>query len=390
MSTNDNLTFSLTDLGLFSGQRQYDNFTKLNKLAKVSTLQPSSKPRPFPRGPQIGLPVTYNAEGETRLSQDLFDSTDTGALVALHDGAVVLEKYALTGGPDVPWLSMSVAKSFTSTLVGIAHAEGHIKDLDAPISDYVKVDKGSAYDGVSIRTVLRMSSGARWNEDYSDKESDIIRFARAASGADGGSLDAFVASMVRESEPDTVCRYNSAETQVLGALVKAATGRTVTDYMQEKLCEPLGFEHKGYWVLDPKDVEHAYGGLNLTPHDYAKIGELFRNGGKWHGAQVVPEQWVREATTVDGPLRAPGKPIVGGHELPLGYGYQWWIPAGNEGEFCGIGVYNQFVYVNPARGVTIVKSSANPRYGLSETEEDNKDMENLYFLRGIAAQFPKK
>lgn len=160
--------------------------------------------------------------------------------------------------------------------------------------------------------------------------------------------------------------------------------------MQEKLCEPLGFEHKGYWILDPKDVEHTYGGLNLTACDYAKIGELFRLGGKWGEKQIVPEQWVREATTVDGPLRAPGKPIVGGHALPLGYGYQWWVPAGDEGEFSGIGVYNQFVYVNPARGVTVVKSSANPRYGLSETEEDNKDFENMQFIRAIARQFPKK
>ncbi|KAL1412396.1 hypothetical protein Q8F55_000141 [Vanrija albida] len=387
---NDNLTFSLLDLGLFQGKPQYENFSRIKDLAKVSTLQPSSKPFTFPRGEQIDLPASYDVEGEARPSQKLLDETDTGALFVLHDGQLVLEKYALTGGPDVQWLSMSVAKSFTSTVVGIAHAEGHIKSLDDPISDYVKVDKGSAYDGVAIRSVLRMSSGARWNEDYSDQNSDIIQFGKAASGADGGNLDKFVASMVREAEPETVCRYNSAETQVLGALVKGATGRSVTDYMQEKLAEPLGFAHKGYWVLDPKGVEHTYGGLNLTAADFAKIGELFRLGGRWEGKQVLPEQWVREATTVDGPLRAPGAPIVGGHPLPLGYGYQWWIPAGDEGEFSGIGVYNQFVYVNPVRGVTIVKSSANPRYGLSETEADNKEMENLQLLRAIAEKFPKK
>lgn len=223
--TTDNLTFSLSDLGLFTGKQQYENFCRLNELAKVSTLQPSSKPFTFPRGEQIALPETYDLEGEARSSQELFDSTDTGALFVLHDGKVVLEKYALTSGPAVPWLSMSVAKSFTSTLVGIAHAEGHIKDLDAPISDYVKVDPGSAYDGVSIRTVLRMSSGARWHEDYSDPKSDIMRFARAASGFDGGSLDGFVASMVRESPPETVCRYNSAETQVLGSLGESGCAR---------------------------------------------------------------------------------------------------------------------------------------------------------------------
>jgi CubicO group peptidase (beta-lactamase class C family) len=113
---------------------------------------------------------------------------------------------------------MSVAKSFASTLVGIALEEGHIKSLDDPISDYVSVDKGSAYDGVAIRTVLRMSSGARWNEDYSDPNSDIVTFAQSAAGIDDGNLDKFIASMVREVPPETICRYNSAETQVLGAL----------------------------------------------------------------------------------------------------------------------------------------------------------------------------
>lgn len=170
-------------------------------------------------------------------------------------------------------------------------------------------------------------------------------------------------------------------------LVKGATGRSVTDYMQEKLYEPLGMQDPGYWLLDSKGVEHAYGGLNLTARDYAKIGEMFRNEGKWDGKQIVSSQWVKEATTVDGPLRAPGKPIVGGHALDLGYGYQWWIPAGDEGEYSGIGVYNQLVYVNPKRRVTIVKLSANRRYGLSEEEKDNKDEENISFLRSIARQF---
>lgn len=211
-------TFTLVDLGIFSGKPQHDNFCRLHELATTSTLTPSTKPSAWPKGAQVSLPATYDVDGDARDSETFLKDTDTAALLVLHDGKVVHEHYALTGGPNVPWLSMSVAKSFASTLVGIAHDEGHIKSLDDPISDYVKVNKGSAYDGVSIRSVLRMSSGARWNEDYSDPTSDIITFATAAAGVGGGSLDNFIANMVREAPPETVCRYNSAETQVLGAL----------------------------------------------------------------------------------------------------------------------------------------------------------------------------
>lgn len=212
-------TFTLFDLGLFSGKPQHENFCRLHELGKVGKLEPSANPHIFPEGEALELPETYTGgDGEARSTSELLTETGTGALFVLHDGKVAFEKYWLTSGPSVPWLSMSVAKSFTSTLVGIAHAEGHIKSLDEPISNYVKVQPGSAYDGVPIRTVLRMSSGARWNEDYSDPKSDIALFGHASSGLNGGCLDDFIATMVREVEPDTVCRYNSAETQVLGAL----------------------------------------------------------------------------------------------------------------------------------------------------------------------------
>jgi hypothetical protein len=222
----ENNTKTLFDFGLFTGAPQHDNFCRLHELCPVSKLEPSTKPYIFPAGEELKLPETYTGvDGKEHSVEALISDTCTGALFVLHDGKVALEKYWLTSGPSVPWLSMSVAKSFTSTLVGIAHAEGLIKSLDEPISNYVKVTPGSAYDGVPIRVVLRMSSGARWNEDYSDPKSDIAAFGAAARGVNGGSLDEFIANMVREAEPDTVCRYNSAETQVLGALSELARRR---------------------------------------------------------------------------------------------------------------------------------------------------------------------
>jgi CubicO group peptidase (beta-lactamase class C family) len=383
------LTFSgepatLAEIGLFTGVPQHENFARVSDLAPTRQMPASSHPELWPRGADISIPDTYKFEGETRSSKDLLRDTDTAALLVLVDGVIRSEQYFLNGGPTVTWLSMSVAKSFISCLVGIAVDEKFIKSIDEPISDYVPVTPDSAYDGVSIRTVLNMSSGARWNEDYNDQKSDIHLLGRAMQGY-GGGLDGFVANMKREVEPETVCRYNSGETQILGALLARATGKTVADYMHEKLVEPLGFESPGYWVTDMFGIEMSFGGLNLTARDFARFGELYRNGGMWKGMRIVSEEWVRASTMVDGPIREPGRPMIGDHALPFGYGYQWWIPAGDRGAFSAIGVLNQMVYVDPVSKTTIVKLSANRMYGTTTTEATNHDEANLEFLRQIVA-----
>jgi CubicO group peptidase (beta-lactamase class C family) len=190
--------------------------------------------------------------------------------------------------------------------------------------------------------------------------------------------------MVRENEPGTVCRYNSGDTQILGVLLARATGRTVSDYMQEKLCEPLGMSAPSYWLVDGAGMEVAFAGLNMTARDFARLGELYRNDGVLDGHQVVPAAWTKMSTVTGAPHLEPGQPIVGDHHFGLGYGYQWWIPAGSDGEFSAIGVYNQFVYVDPSRNRVIVKLSANRAYGTTPDESTNREHETVEFLRALA------
>lgn len=375
---------SLDETGLFTGAPQHEYFCRVDEYAPVSRLHASATPYTWPVGPEISLPESYTFDGATKFPEDFLKETDTAALLVLVDGQVRYERYLLTGGPKVTWLSMSVAKSVVSCLVGIALDEGHIGSIAEPISKYVPVNAGSAYDGVTIKQVLQMSSGARWTEDYNDPGSDVFQLAQATRGR-GGGLNGFVARMAKQNPPETICRYNSGETQILGCLIARATKRSLTQYMAEKLAQPLGFESAGYWITDLFGTELAYGGLNLTARDYAKVGELFRNGGVWQGKRIVSEEWVRASTTIDSPIREPGKPMVGDHHIPQGYGYQWWIPAGDKGEFCGIGVLNQCVYVNPEKKTTIVKLSANRKYGTSSEERTNRDTENVELLRAIAA-----
>jgi len=378
----DQKPVTIADLGLFTGAPQHENFSRMKDLLPTRAMAPSSKPTAWPQGDAITLPTAYCFDGESRSTERFLADTDTGALFVLIDGVVRYERYLLTGGPGVQWLSMSVAKSFVSALVGIALAEGHIAGIDDAISDYVPVRAGSAYDGVSIRHVLQMSSGARWDEVYSDPQSDIFRITAVMAGL--GTFDDFVATAAGQSEPGTVCRYSSGDTQALGALLTQATGRPLSEYMQEKLCEPLGMESPAYWVVDSAGTEMAFAGLNMTARDFARLGELYRNGGLWQGRQIVPAQWVRDSVTVAAPHLEQPPPWAGGQTTDWGYGYQWWTSTGDRGDFTAIGVYNQFIFVDPVSRTTIVKLSANRRFGMSELESDNRVMEHLAFLRAIA------
>jgi CubicO group peptidase (beta-lactamase class C family) len=379
-------TISLNDLGLFTGAPQYENFARLKSLVRVAKMKASTRPRPFPEGPSIELPTTYDYGGKTHELAAFLAETRTTALLILRDGEVRHEQYWLTGGREVQWISFSVAKSFVSALVGVALSEGAIQSIEDPIDAYASALKDSAYGGVRIKDVLQMSSGARWNENYNDPASEV--FGLGAAMGPGGSLDAFVSTRVNELKAGLTCRYNSGDTQALGMLIAAATGRSVTDYMQEKLSEPLGMEYPGYWLVDSRGREMVFAGLNLTARDFAKLGELYRNGGRIAGLQIVPENWVSASTRPDGAHVAPGMLIArAGERVSLGYGYQWWILPGARGQFTAMGVYNQFIFVDPSRGLVIVKLSANPAYGTSPGEETNKDYENVSALEAIAQSF---
>ncbi len=367
----------------FTGEPMHDYFCRMATLNPSTAMAPSSSPQPLQVGQPFELPETYDYDGTPRSYETFFTETDTAALLVLEHGAIRYERYALTGGPDVPWLSMSVAKSFISALVGIALADGAIGSLDEPISAYAKVQPGSAYDGVSIRDVLQMSSGARWNEDYNDPDSDVFRLGAALAGV--GTFDEVVATSVSELPPGTLCRYNSADTQALASLLVGATGRSLADYLHDKLLEPLGVVSPSQWLTDTTGRAAAAFGLNMTGRDYAKLGELYRNNGRWGERQLVPAEYVADSVSVTAPHTAPGMMDLSEEEpWDVGYGYQWWLPNGDAGEFCAIGVYNQFIYVHPERAAVIVKLSANRTYGTSTGEHTNRDDESLAFLRGIA------
>ena len=363
---------------LFTGEEQYQNLNRVYEIFPTSKLSHSSKPLVFKKGAPLELPSNFIFEDKVVKVDEYLSRTDTSALLILKDGKISYENYWLTGGKNVQWISMSVAKSFISALIGIAIDQGHIKSLEDKVTDYVPQLKNSAYDNVRIKDILQMSSGASWNEDYSDPNSDINRSSKIF--AIGGSLDEFSASLKKELKPGSYNRYNSTDTQVLGMLLREATRTSVTKYMQEMLWHPMGAQDSGYWILDSKNMEMAYAGFNATARDYAKLGELYRLGGKINGKQIIPRDWVKASVKPDAPHLMPGDNPLS--DFPLGYGYQWWVPD-LSGDFSAIGVYNQFIYVSPKSNMVIVKLSANSIYGTSEALSTLSELEAIEFFKTI-------
>ena len=364
---------------LFSGSDQYQKFNRVYELFPTSNLVPSINPSSFESESLIKLPNSFVYESRSVDVNEYLDRTDVSALLILKDGKIRYENYWLTGGREVKWISMSVGKSFVSALIGIALDQGHIKSIQDPVTIYVPQLKDSAYDGVSIKDILQMSSGASWNEDYGDPNSDINRSVRIF--ALGGSLDEFAASLTNENEPGTFNRYNSTDTQVLGMLLREATGTSVTEFMQKMLWDPIGAEDNAYWLLDSENMEVAYGGLNATARDYAKLGELYRLRGRMNNKQIIPEKWVDESVRPDAPHLMPGENPMS--DYPLGYGYQWWIPD-ESGDYMAIGVYNQFIYVSPKNNSVVVQLAANKIYGVDAIETTVSEFESIAFLRTLA------
>ncbi len=376
---HERLTRLYVAVTLFEADNITGNFLNMNRTFEAREVTRSGPVFELPKSAYpLSLPEQFDLD-DAQLSVDTFlAETGTNGLLILQNDEIKFEQYYQGHTPEGRHISWSMAKSFTSALLGVAVDEGHIDSIHQPVTDYVPQLKGSGYDGVSIKDVMQMSSGVKFNEDYGDFYSDINRMGRIF--AMNGALDDFVASLTREREPGTVNHYVSMDTQVLGMVLVAATDRSITDYMEEKLWHKLGVEQNAYWLIDSKGMEMAFGGLNASLRDYARFGRLYLNLGNWNGEQLVPRQWILDSWTMDAPHLLP-KEKSSETGLGWGYGYQWWIPS--EGEYLAVGVYNQFIYIKPDQNLVIVKNSANPDY----TEPDNlSNDQSLAFFRTLAAQ----
>jgi len=367
---------------LFDKENIVDNFLNMEKSFPYTTVSKSASPTLLSENLTYQMPQEFTSKGITYRTDEFLERTMTTGLMVIHNDTIVFENYHNGLTPEMTHISWSMAKSFVSGMIGIAVEEGKIESIHDPVTKYLPKLKESGYNEIPIKHILQMSSGVGFDEDYSKFNSDINRFGRYF--ALGSSFEDFVMSLKNERPSGTYNHYVSIDTQVLGMLLKKVTGKSLTQYMKEKIWDPMGMEHDATWAIDKDSMELALGGLNATLRDYAKFGLLYLKKGNWFGKQIIPSNWVEQSITLDAPHLQPGVNDLSSNNY--GYGFQWWIPEEADGAFFAAGIYNQHIYIHPKRNVLAIKLSAN--YHFKKDKEFEKDI-HINFLKSVVNQFPK-
>jgi len=329
-------------------------FRNIDRLFPTRAVPHGRRASPLPLAATPLRNVEFTFEGKTYSLTEYLHVNRVGALLVLKNGRIAYEHYAFGNTARSRWMSMSVAKSITSTLIGAAIHDGKIRSIDDMVTVYVPRLVGSAYDGVSIRQLLMMASGVQWNETYTDPTSDRRRLLEVQIAQQSGSAVELMRTLVRAATPGTVNNYSTGETQIAGEVVRGAVGKPLALYLSEKIWQPFGMETDASWWLDsPNGHEIGGSGFSATLRDYARFGLFFLQGGRIGDTRVLPAGWTTEAGAM--------KTLANGK--PLDYGYMWWPTHGgiggiNDGAFSAIGIFGQAIYINPREQVVIVQWGA--------------------------------
>jgi len=301
---------------------------------------------PLPAAPRDLDKVTFELNGKKYTTADYLEHNRVAGLIVIQRGRVLYEHYAFGHTAQSKWTSFSVAKSVTSMLTGAAIKDGYIRSVDDPVTDYLPILKATSYEGVSIKNVLQMASGVAWNEDYADPKSDVARIS--AVTATGGSLALvkYMGALPRVAKPGEKFNYNTGETHLAGAIVRAAVGNNLATYASQKIWSQFAMEADGYWALtDEFGAEHGGCCMSATLRDYGRIGLLALRGGKLpNGDSLFPDSWMKDSTA-----GSAGNP---------GYGYLWWLTA--PGEYGARGIFGQSIQIYEAQELVIATHSLWP------------------------------
>lgn len=303
-----------------------ERFREMEQWFAGHEVPAAKTPRSLPKG----APLSPALQAEITA---LMKASNTAGVMVLVDGKVVHEEYALGLKPQDRWTSFSVAKSFTSTLLGAAVKDGFITSLDDPVTKYIPGLKGSAYEGVTVRQLATMTSGVKWDENYTDPNSDVAQMNRFVIEYGADAIVAQMKALPREAEPGAKWVYKTGETNLIGVLVENAVGKPLAEYAQSKIAEPAGFEGGLFWMVDPRGGNIGGCCLSIRLSDYARMGQFALEGGKG----IVPEGWFAEATDSAVDFGTSG----------FGYGYQWWTYP--QGTYGAQGIFGQGITLFPGK-----------------------------------------
>lgn len=331
----------------WSDERRSAAFRDMEGLFPGLEVAPAPALRELPAGSPLDNATVARA-------RQFIADTSAAGLMVLKDGEIVFEEYGLGFQPEERWTSFSVAKSFTSTLLGAAIEDGDIESLDTPVTDVIPALAGTAYEGVTVGQIAAMTSGVAWNEDYTDPDSDVAKMLAVTPVEGESQAVTYARTLQREAPAGEKWVYKTLETNLLGLIVEEATGKSLAAYAAEKIVAPAGFEGSLFWMQDLTGGNIGGCCLSLRLSDYARFGQFVLEGGDG----VVPQGWFDRA----------GAPVVEfGPQAPgFGYGYQWWaFPGGNYG---AQGIFGQAITIVPSRNIVVAVVSNWP----TATSSDNR------------------
>lgn len=342
--------------GSLTSDLQIHTLRNFDRLFPVREVTPGASVYPLPRRAAPLPPIEFMSGGVRYDLVDIMALNRVTALLVLKDGQIAHEDYQMGNTAASRWPSMSVVKTITTTLVGAAIQDGHIGGLGDQVSEYLAPLRGSAYDGVTVRQLLQMASGVGWDETYTNSASDRRRMLEAQISQQPGSILELMARLPRVAAPGSRWNYSTGETFVAGALVRAAVGRPLAEYLSMRIWAKFGMEAPARWWLEsPDGIEIGGSGLCATLRDFGRFGLFLLGNGVAGGEQILPPGWVREASAAQ---------MIGGERV--NYGYMIWpivAPPGavNDGAFQAQGIFGQHVYMNPRERVVIVAWGAQPK-----------------------------
>lgn len=320
-------------------EQQVSGYRNINRIFPTRIVSTGDAVLELPEAPVELADVEVRTENTSMTLDEYFVQQNVAGLLVLKDGKIAYERYGLGNSQDSRWISFSVTKSVVSMLVGAAIQDGYIESVDEMVSDYLPRLKGTPYDQSTIRNILQMASGVEWNEDYADPASDVNNASWQTV-----ALYNYLAQKPRDSEPGEVFNYNTAETNLVGTLLRSAIGNNLSTYLQEKIWQPFGMEADAWWTLtEPGGGEFGGCCINATLRDYGRLGLFALSQGHLpDGTPVLPDGWMTQST-------APSVAYPG-------YGYLWWLGTG--GAYRATGIFGQGICIHPEQNVVVALHSA--------------------------------
>ncbi|WP_240673166.1 serine hydrolase domain-containing protein [Aequorivita ciconiae] len=316
------------------------------------SIQVSKSSQPFPL--KQGGSISPQWKDRTTLTSYM-DSNRIKGIIVLQDGNIKLEKYADGIDEKTLWTSFSMAKSVSSMLLGVALKEGDIKNMDDRLERYIPEFLGHDYGKVTVRQLLTMTSGIAWNEDYEDPNSDVAQMYQQPCVNREDHILTYMKPLKFVYEPGTHWNYSTGETDLVGILIQKATGKSLSEYLSEKIWQPFGMEHCAYWLADEcSNLNIGGSGLSASLRDYSRLGLLMLNRDVQDEKNIFSKEWLDDATSLLYPVNDQGD----------GYGYLWW--RFKDGNYAAVGIFGQMIYVNPDKNLVIAQIAAWPHAGSKE------------------------